>query len=239
MMPDEFVVYLVALGLFSATLQGCVAFPESTCSGPVQQSLKFGVAHDRSEAETICCHNTFFAEFSGYFTTVGGRGLFAQLNASGVTTFYDAVCGQPLFRAPVGRSFQEWQEESLEHGWPSFRSREVISENIHQFSFGEVRSVCGTHLGHNIPDDKGDRYCIDLMCIAGHPTKVHLENTNAALISLAQFLQQTHTWVVGRMSGVYGGIVLQCFVAVFCMSRVVSRRAGATDAAQPLLADTN
>ena len=32
---------------------------------------------------------------------------------------------------------------------------------------GEVRSVCGLHLGHNIPDRGGDRYCIDLVCIAG------------------------------------------------------------------------
>ena len=27
----------------------------------------------------------------------------------------------------------------------------------------------GLHLGHNIPDRGGDRYCIDLVCIAGQP----------------------------------------------------------------------
>lgn len=34
---------------------------------------------------------------------------------------------------------------------------------------GEIESVCGTHLGHNLPDASGDRYCIDLVCIAGAP----------------------------------------------------------------------
>ena len=34
-----------------------------------------------------------------------------------------------------------------------------------------MSSVCGTHLGHNLPDYTGDRYCIDLVCIAGHPAE--------------------------------------------------------------------
>eukprot|EP01047_Picozoa_sp_COSAG01_P024336 COSAG01_NODE_1502_length_10101_cov_6.907119_4_plen_218_part_00 len=28
-------------------------------------------------------------------------------------------------------------------------------------------SKCGTHLGHNLPDGQGDRYCINLVCMAG------------------------------------------------------------------------
>jgi peptide methionine sulfoxide reductase MsrB len=28
-------------------------------------------------------------------------------------------------------------------------------------------SVDGTHLGHNIPDGEGNRYCINLVSIAG------------------------------------------------------------------------
>ena len=32
-----------------------------------------------------------------------------KLPASGVTTFYDSVCGAPLFRAPVGRSLADFQ----------------------------------------------------------------------------------------------------------------------------------
>jgi hypothetical protein len=32
---------------------------------------------------------------------------------------------------------------------------------------GEAVSVDGTHLGHNLPDRTGNRYCINLVCIAG------------------------------------------------------------------------
>ena len=34
---------------------------------------------------------------------------------------------------------------------------------------GEAVSVDGTHLGHNLPDRAGNRYCINLVCIAGSP----------------------------------------------------------------------
>ena len=30
-------------------------------------------------------------------------------------------------------------------------------------------SVDGTHLGHNLPDKKGSRYCINLVSVAGNP----------------------------------------------------------------------
>ena len=30
-------------------------------------------------------------------------------------------------------------------------------------------SLEGTHLGHNLPDKKGNRYCINLVSIAGNP----------------------------------------------------------------------
>jgi len=33
---------------------------------------------------------------------------------------------------------------------------------------GETVSVDGTHLGHNLPDRKGARYCINLVSISGH-----------------------------------------------------------------------
>jgi peptide methionine sulfoxide reductase MsrB len=29
--------------------------------------------------------------------------------------------------------------------------------------------LAGTHLGHNLPDKKGNRYCINLVSIAGRP----------------------------------------------------------------------
>lgn len=36
---------------------------------------------------------------------------------------------------------------------------------------GETVSVDGTHLGHNLPDRKGSRYCINLVCVAGRPVE--------------------------------------------------------------------
>ena len=35
---------------------------------------------------------------------------------------------------------------------------------------GECVSVDGTHLGHNLPDAKGNRYCINLVSVAGNPS---------------------------------------------------------------------
>ena len=86
----------------------------------------------------------------------------------GQTTFYDAQCGLPLFVAPQGRSFADFERESRRHGWPSFRDAELVKENVEVLKGGEVVSKCGTHLGHNLPDQEGNRYCIDLLCIAGH-----------------------------------------------------------------------
>ena len=36
---------------------------------------------------------------------------------------------------------------------------------------GETVSTVGTHLGHNLPDRNGNRYCINLVSVAGRPTK--------------------------------------------------------------------
>merc|ERR1712023_434848 len=97
-------------------------------------------------------------------------GFFGQLDKSGPpVTFYDARCGIPLFIAPKGRSWADFEQESVDHGWPSFRDGEVVSGNVVEAAGGEVVSSCGTHLGHNIPDFHGNRYCINLMCIAGNP----------------------------------------------------------------------
>jgi len=53
-------------------------------------------------------------------------------------------------------------------GWPSFRPEELVSENVIIHDDGRMESICLTHLGHNLPDDR-DRYCIDLVCMAGEP----------------------------------------------------------------------
>ena len=72
--------------------------------------------------------------------------------------------------APIGRSADSFLEESEAHGWPSFRDQEVVWENVRVLkSSGETVSVDGTHLGHNLPDRKGNRYCINLVSVAGNP----------------------------------------------------------------------
>lgn len=86
-------------------------------------------------------------------------------------TYYDSVTGKPLFIAPRGRSTAEFIKESKVHGWPSFRDEEVVWENVRTLKNGEAVSLDGTHLGHNLPDGKGNRYCINLVCIAGNPSE--------------------------------------------------------------------
>merc|ERR1712083_100752 len=122
------------------------------------------------------------------------------------------------FRAPVGRSFDDWQRESQEHGWPSFRKQEIYKENVVFRGGGEMRSICGTHLGHNIPDGNGDRYCIDLVCIAGHPsTKLNatqLVDARDAPVALP---------VIGPISFAIAGFIL-VFGSSFLLVRVLPRR---------------
>ena len=83
-------------------------------------------------------------------------------------TFYDSNTGKPLFVAPRGRSMDTFIAESSHHGWPSFRDEEVVWENVRCLPNGETVSVDGTHLGDNLPDSLGSRYCINLVSIAGH-----------------------------------------------------------------------
>ena len=87
-------------------------------------------------------------------------------------TFYDSNTGKPLFSIggdPEKRSIKDFLRESAFHGWPSFRDDEVNWENVRVLKNGETVSVDGTHLGHNLPDKKGSRYCINLVSVAGHP----------------------------------------------------------------------
>merc|ERR1712006_12522 len=87
----------------------------------------------------------------------------------------DRICnftsGKPLFvtGGPDDRSWDSFVKESVAHGWPSFRDNNVDWDNVRVLPNGEVVSVDGTHLGHNLPDHSGNRYCINLVCIAGNP----------------------------------------------------------------------
>ena len=155
--------------------------PFDACSGPVMKGLKYGisgrtpagvpVAVDAGEmlADVVCCDTRAlpFAE-PQFLYQAPDVALFSKMDAAGVTTFYDSVCGVPLFKAPVNRSFADFKADTDEHGWPSFRSAEVVREHVH-LNDTLVTSSCGTHLGTYLPDDKGPRWCIDLACVAGSP----------------------------------------------------------------------
>lgn len=130
----------------------------------VQNNLRFGCNHEL--ADRICSFNRDGAERAGYFQY--STNFLTEVNPDEITTYYDSVTGLPLFRAPIGRTYEEFLEESKSHGWPSFRDEEVVWENVRAIRGGEMVSLAGTHLGHNLPDWAGNRYCINLVSIAGH-----------------------------------------------------------------------
>eukprot|EP00930_Biecheleria_cincta_P059453 TRINITY_DN45189_c0_g1_i1.p1 TRINITY_DN45189_c0_g1~~TRINITY_DN45189_c0_g1_i1.p1 ORF type:complete len:286 (-),score=24.70 TRINITY_DN45189_c0_g1_i1:124-981(-) len=135
-----------------------------TSPHPVQDDLVYNV--DRRIADHICSFNRKLAEPKGYFSTTTFK---RDVRRDGETTYYDSVTGKALFIAPRGRSFKSFLKESQVHGWPSFRDEEVVWENVRVLGDGECVSVDGTHLGHNIPDAAGNRYCINLVSVAGRP----------------------------------------------------------------------
>ena len=135
----------------------------STAS-PVQANLRWGIPD--ALASRICSYNRHYAEPSGSWV---GTSFFKEADRAGETTFFDSVTGRPLFIAPRGRSFEEWERESRAHGWPSFRDEEVVWDDVRVLADGEAVSLAGTHLGHNLPDKKGNRYCINLCSVAGRP----------------------------------------------------------------------
>ena len=137
-----------------------------TSSQPVQSDLLYGVSNQL--ADKICNFNRHFAENGGSFESTPFEAV--VMSAKGPVTFYDSVTGKPLFVAPLNRSAEQFISESKIHGWPSFRDDEVVWENVRVLkNSGETVSVDGTHLGHNLPDRSGNRYCINLVSIAGKP----------------------------------------------------------------------
>jgi len=137
-----------------------------TSKKPVQKDLKWNC--DYETADRICNFNRHYAEYAGYWRTTD---FLKEADRTNPITFYDSVTGKPLFIAPKGRTFDEFVAESDAHGWPSFRDEEVVWDNVRCLRDGESVSVDGTHLGHNLPDRKGNRYCINLVIVAGGPEK--------------------------------------------------------------------
>mmetsp|Transcript_11350 Transcript_11350/g.28707 ORF Transcript_11350/g.28707 Transcript_11350/m.28707 type:complete len:223 (-) Transcript_11350:1194-1862(-) len=137
-----------------------------TSAQPVQGELLYGA--NNKLADKICNFNRHFAEMGGYFQSTSFEDT--VMNAKEPITFYDSVTGKPLFVAPINRSAEQFIAESKVHGWPSFRDEEVVWDNVRVLKgSGETVSLDGTHLGHNLPDRAGNRYCINLVSIAGNP----------------------------------------------------------------------
>jgi len=174
-------VFATAMGAFSsrtiitgraASIMGTEAMmspkAHGTCPQPVQQKLRWGC--DLRTADNICCFNRHYAEHSGYWEkTTFLDDAPKDMNKDREITFYDSVTGEALFVAPRGRTFEAFMKESLAHGWPSFRDEEVLTKFVRVLPNGEAVSLHGTHLGHNLPDRKGNRYCINLVSVAGYP----------------------------------------------------------------------
>lgn len=139
-----------------------------TTKSAVQTNLRWNV--DRKNADRICSFNRHYAEYAGYWKQE--TNFLKEVSRDKPTIYYDSVTGKPLFVAPIGRTMDQFLAESNVHGWPSFRDQEVVWENMRVLkSSGEAVSVDGTHLGHNLPDRTGNRYCINLVSIAGRPVE--------------------------------------------------------------------
>ncbi|EEC49902.1 predicted protein [Phaeodactylum tricornutum CCAP 1055/1] len=138
-----------------------------TSEKPVQKNLRWNCDFDT--ADRICNFNRHYAEHAGYWQTT--EFLKSIKEEEQPIKFYDSVTGVHLFTAPVGRTMEEFLLESQKHGWPSFRDEETVWDSVRCLKDGECVSVTGTHLGHNIPDKSGNRYCINLVSVAGTPAE--------------------------------------------------------------------
>mmetsp|Transcript_16822 Transcript_16822/g.36588 ORF Transcript_16822/g.36588 Transcript_16822/m.36588 type:complete len:165 (-) Transcript_16822:167-661(-) len=140
-----------------------------TSAVPCQKDLRWGCDYDT--ANRICNYNRHYAEHSGYFEGTTFRKECESTDEGKEITFYDSNTGKPLFVAPRGRTMSQFLLESKNHGWPSFRDQEVVWDSVRVLPDGETVSTDGTHLGHNLPDKSGSRYCINLVSVAGHPQR--------------------------------------------------------------------
>lgn len=159
---------------------------DDLCSGPVQTNLRYNISSrttpdvpvpvgdTESLAEAVCCDKRTLAYAEPQFLfQAPDISLFTKLE-NGITTFYDSVCGVPLFRTPINRTLADFKADTTEHGWPSFRPAEVNTEHVKtNTTSGLVTSSCGTHLGSYLPDKRGPRWCMDLSCISGNPASSH------------------------------------------------------------------
>jgi len=98
-----------------------------TSNIPIQENLRWN--EDEGVASSICNHNRHWAEPSGYFTEnpdfMNQIRAFEQeqkedLLLNETITYYDSNTGIALFEAPIGRTWEEFIDESIAHGWYVF-----------------------------------------------------------------------------------------------------------------------
>jgi hypothetical protein len=88
-----------------------------TSDAPVQSELLFEVSNNL--ADRITNYNRRFAEQAGYFGSTSMEDTIrkhVEKTGGQPLAFYDSVTGKPLFVAPVGRSVDQFLEESKIHG---------------------------------------------------------------------------------------------------------------------------
>jgi hypothetical protein len=88
--------------------------------------------------------------------------------------FYDSNSGKTLFLVPaigVHRTFEEFMQESLDEGFLSFRDYETNWERVRCLPSRELVSVDGTKLGFHSPDEKGNKYLVNILAVCGRPVK--------------------------------------------------------------------
>ena len=116
----------------------------STCSTAVSTRLLYNVdkytaasvglpngSANETLTEAICCDIAYrnYAEPNGFFKFPDVH-LFQAIDSKSVTTFYDSVCGLPLFQAPVGRTFSDWKDDTTEHGDILLLSLDHFLQNV-------------------------------------------------------------------------------------------------------------
>lgn len=143
-----------------------------TCIAGVQQPLRWDVPSDL--ADDLCCFSRNANETFGFWEQF--LPAFERTPAGKLVriTFYDSVTGKPVFRAPVGRSWQDFLSESKACGRLSFRDSEVVKANVRVLMSNEVVSTDGTQLGWNSPDYAGNRWTVNLVSVAGQPPSERL-----------------------------------------------------------------
>lgn len=82
-------------------------------------------------------------------------------------TYCDSVTGKHLFTAPTERSLDSFISESRKEGRLVFRDQEVNWEYVRVLDNNDCVSVDGTYLGKYDPDRFGNKYSINLACVAG------------------------------------------------------------------------